>query len=272
MPAPTDGQKISAETLASALDGTEYGPVVQGGANRRQLNSQLLTYTQVAVSPSRRVLICHEDFVYGLGNVSSRVSGTGASVTIDSALNAADSAGRTGWAVASTGTTTTGRASAGHTANTPASIILGAGALTYETIVQVPSISDGTETYTLRIGLNDAAGADGADAVMFRYTHSVNGGKFECVTRSNNVETADDSGVALVANTPVKLGFVVNAAGTSVAFSVNGSVVQTHVANIPTGTARATAMSQEIAKSAGTTARTLLLDYTECYLDLTTPR
>lgn len=44
MPAPTDGQKISAETIASALDGTEYGPVVQAGANRRQLNSQLLTY------------------------------------------------------------------------------------------------------------------------------------------------------------------------------------------------------------------------------------
>lgn len=47
---PTDSQPISAETLAGALDGTEYGPVVQGGANRRQLNSQLLTYIQGAIS------------------------------------------------------------------------------------------------------------------------------------------------------------------------------------------------------------------------------
>lgn len=55
MAAPTDSQKISAETLAGALDGTEYGPVVQGGANRRQLNSQLLTYINANISPSINV-------------------------------------------------------------------------------------------------------------------------------------------------------------------------------------------------------------------------
>lgn len=221
---------------------------------------------------SRRVWIANDDYVYAIVWLAQRISGTGAGVAVDSASNAVDSAGRMGWAVLTTGTTTTGRAMLGHTANETATIILGVGALTFDSVVKITLVSDGTETFTCRIGLNDAAGGDGADSVMFRYTHSVNSGKFECVTRSNNVETATDSGYTIVADTAVRLGFVVNAAGTSVAFSVNGSVVQTHTTNIPTTTARATAAAIEIAKSAGTTARTMLTDYAEIYVDLTTPR
>jgi hypothetical protein len=64
----------------------------------------------------------------------------------------------------------------------------------------------------------------------------------------------------------------VNAAGTSVAFFVDGVQVATHTANIPTGTARAFGAGWLLIKSLGTTARTVDADYLLVEHDLTTPR
>jgi len=136
----------------------------------------------------------------------------------------------------------------------------------------IDAVSDGTDTYSIFLGFNDSVGTTGTDAIMFRYTHSVNSGKWECVTRSNGAETADDSGITVTTATWYKLGITVNAAATSVVFSVNGSVVQTHVANIPSGTGRQTTPWHSITKSAGTNARRLAMDYLYYKLALTSSR
>jgi hypothetical protein len=72
------------------------------------------------------------------------------------------------------------------------------------------------------------------DELFFRYTDNVNGGRWEAVTKAGGVETATDTGIAVVANTWYKLRLVVNAAATSVAFSINGALVATNVSNITT--------------------------------------
>lgn len=214
--------------------------------------------------------VFYEDFVFG--NPCATVnSGTGASVTIDASV-LADSSGHPGIAIVTTGTTNTGRAAL-TTVTTGQTILLGAGAVTYETDVYLlDALSDGTDTYTNYIGLNDVSTGNGVDSVMFRYTHSTNSGKFECVTRSNSTETASDSGITVAATTWYKLGITVNAAASSVSFLVNGSVVATITTNIPTGSGRQTTPLIGIVKSAGTTARRILVDYIYCRFDLTSAR
>jgi len=186
---------------------------------------------------------------------------------------AVDLGGHPGQLVLNCGTTTTGRGAIGAGGSGITQMLFGNGALTYETAVfLIDAVSDGTDTYSIFLGFNDSVGTTGTDAIMFRYTHSVNSGKWECVTRSNGAETAADSGITVTTTTWYKLGITVNAAGTSVAFSINGSVVATNVATIPTGTGRQTTPWHSITKSAGTNARRLAMDYLYYKLALTSSR
>jgi hypothetical protein len=159
-------------------------------------------------------------------------------------------------------------------------LLLANGAVTVEAVVQIDVLSNGTDTYTLVVGLNDnLAGAIGTDVVAFRYTHSENSGNWTCVTRNNSTETTLDSGVAAVAGGStgvavatnwVNLRFIVNAAATSVTYYVNGTSVGSIATNIPA--ARQTWPAIYIRKSAGTTARYAFIDLFEGIYDLTTSR
>jgi hypothetical protein len=184
----------------------------------------------------------------------STVNGSGAALAASTAT-----AGRVGVITASTGTTTSGYA----TLNTdPASIVLSNGAVRFRCDIQLSALSDGTDTYTARFGLGDVAtGAEPTDGVYFRYTHSVNSGKWVCVTRSNGTETATNStGAAVAATTWLTLECEINAAGTSATFYANGVLQATNTTNIPTGAGRETGVQMSILKSAGTTARLVSLD------------
>lgn len=121
-----------------------------------------------------------------------------------------------------------------------------------------PNASDGTNTYTTRVGFGDqATGSDEPqDGVFLRYTHSVSSGVWVLVVRNNNTETTqpltagptfgsafDDVAIIL---TPTKIEVWQN--------GVNlGSI--TDMTNRPT--TRATDIAFAIAKSAGTTNRAL---------------
>jgi hypothetical protein len=153
------------------------------------------------------------------------------------------------------------------------SLLLGGGEATWEAVCRVPTLSDGTETYTVRTGLIDNGTTEATDGVFFRYTHSVNSGKWQGVCRSNGTETTVDTGSTVVAGTWVRLTAVVNAAGTSVQFYVDGVAAGAAVAtNIPTGTGRETGAGSHIIKSAGSTARTFQVDYQSLRIVLTTAR
>jgi hypothetical protein len=127
--------------------------------------------------------------------------------------------------------------------------------------IRVPTLSDATDRFTDRAGwLNTLWPAYGlTDGCFFRYTDNVNSGRWECVCIASSTETASDSGVYLSANTWVDLLIEINAAGTSVVFSINGSVVATVTTNIP-GASPQLAPQCNIRQASGSNSRSLDMD------------
>lgn len=217
---------------------------------------------------------CYESFMdfsaptigqTNLGSEWSRpVTGGTANLDNTAGLSSGNSYGR---ATLNLGTTATNKAAVAHQSNAHA---LGAGKAQFNIKGCLSSVSDGTDTYVQRNGFMDDVTAEPANGCYFRYTHSVNSGKWQCVTRKAGVETATDSGVTAVAGTERSWRVVVNAGGTSVDFYIDGSIVQTHIANIPT--AGVGAASAAI-RSAGTAAKlAMVIDVIHLRVDFTTPR
>lgn len=210
------------------------------------------------------------DFLFGNGELATSTSGTNAAAAI--AANTGDTGGHPGVCTVTPGTTSTGRAYIGTFGAFNGCMKLGYGTFTFETDIYLDTLSDATDTYTIWIGCQDTTGSGNpTDGVFFRYTHGTNSGKFECVCRASNTETASDSAQTVAATTWYRLGFVVNAAATSVTFYIDGSSVATVTTNVP-GTGNNTATGCKIEKSAGTATRNLLIDYILVDYLLTTPR
>jgi hypothetical protein len=210
-----------------------------------------------------------DDFVQPTGGqgafqLTNSLSGTGANIT-----SLASVAGHLGLLTITTGTTTTG--SAQQVAN---------GGLqpfrfdtaTYkaEWVGRLTTLSDGTDTYAYGMGLADMdtgvpipvqAGLGGA---WFRYTSTTNSGKWQGCTASGGPAntTCTDTGIA--ADTSFHRWTIDVLQSGNVKFSIDDALVATNSSNIPT-TAPAN-FHWRINKSAGTTARTFLIDaYSLCY-------
>jgi hypothetical protein len=169
------------------------------------------------------------------------------------------------------GTTTTGRASLW--AGTASAVKLGLGQTRFAARYAVQVLSNGTDTYTARVGFIDSNSAESTDGCFFRYTNGVNAGKWQAVCRNNTTETATDTGVTATAGTFQRFEVTVNAAGTSVAFAIDGSTVATITTNIPTAAGRETTYGIMAVKSAGTTATSGgYIDYAEVEMFFTSTR
>jgi len=207
----------------------------------------------------------YSDFSGGSSEFSTSVSGTGAVISY---TNDGGDANHPGVLQLNCGTTTTGFASIRNGA--AGTITPTDGKMLINIICKVNVISDGTDTYTLRIGIGTQVNADGSDAAFFRYTHSVNGGRWQTVTRHSSSETAKDAGgSAIVANTYYNLKIVSNAANSSYDFYLNNVLVQTHISDLPLAQVM---VIGSITKSAGTTARILGLDMCQIIQEFNTSR
>lgn len=169
----------------------------------------------------------------------------------------------------STGAGSTARVAINGTSN---DVSCGSGVLTFTTSVILPTLSDGTDTYKVFIGLYSLTTmATSGKGVYFTYTNGENSGHWTLNTSNNaGSNTTADSGVA-ASTSWVKLSFVVNAAATSVEFFINGSSVGTIVATIPQ-TTDAISPFFGIIKSAGTNIRVLQVDYFYMKYALTSAR
>lgn len=198
----------------------------------------------------------------GFANVSA---GTGAVAT----GMASPVAGHPGIRTLITGTTTTG--SANYMAPTAFNaFILGGGAGVYEACVDVVTLSDGTDTFTVRLGVVNSSTGEPTDGVYVRYTNGNVSGHWQGVCRAAGTESTADLTDAVTAGQWDTLRFEVNAAATSVTFYVNGVSRGTITTNIPTSVAEG--ISAGVVKSAGTTSRTLNVDFISWHQDLTTLR
>jgi hypothetical protein len=222
----------------------------------------------IAVTPGEKRVYFFEDFVATQLLVAA-TSGTAGAV--NSASATAGDATHPGIFTSNTGTDAAGRATLQFQNN---AFRFGGGTYIIETLSQIPTLSDGTDIFTVRIGFGDVSNGESADAAFFRYTHSVNSGKFQAVTRSNNVETgsATDTGVTAAAGTWYKFKIEVAADGSGVDFYIDDTYVATNTTNIPLGAGRETGGIFSIIKGGGTAARTLLHDWIKLEIMLTTSR
>lgn len=256
-------------------DGTWATPPGGGsGANLAyDIDTRLLSSdsgTDVVLPPDsgpRRFYAHHDclsatsDGVFGPSN-----AGTGAAVAVQGSVP--DSG--IGWINLNLGSTATSRASFA-TAGTV--IRFGFGRAYAASRLRLTALSNAVSTFSVRAGFIDSISAESQDGAFFRYTDTVNGGRFQAVTRQNNTETAADTGVAVAINTDYKLEVIVNADGTSAEFRINGVVVATITTNIPVGTSRDTGAGVMVLRTVGTaTIVPVLLDYTNVEQIITAAR
>lgn len=138
----------------------------------------------------------------------------------------------------------------------------------------IDALSDGTDTYHIRLGFMDAftTGAAIVDGAYFRYTHGTNSGKWQAVTISNSTETAEDTGITAEVTVFHVFKIVVNEAATQVDFYIDGTKTNDITTNIINSSSRLTGKALTIEKTAGSTARHLYTDYLAFAVSRTTAR
>jgi hypothetical protein len=169
-----------------------------------------------------------------------------------------------------------------HINNSTVQLSLGGGSWNFESLINISVLSSVTDRYRTihgfaSIGAN--VNAVETDGVFFTYDEggTLNGTaaspNWQCVTVANSVRTLTTTSTAVTAGAWHKLRIEINAAGTSVGFYLNGTLLATHTTNIPLfSNSRYIIMKQGIAKTIGTTARTMFCDYIGYENILTTPR
>lgn len=174
-----------------------------------------------------------------------------------------------------TSTSASGRAilSCGTTTSTPPYIFAGDGLTVFDAIVRIPTLSTVSEEFELFIGFMTSTAFStppGSNVICFRYdrTTSTNWDGL-CISAGSSTTASGGTGTAVDTNW-THLRFIINAGGTNVDFFVDGVDIGSVTTNIPTSTGMV--ISNYIFKTAGTTQRTVNIDYNRVYKELTTSR
>jgi hypothetical protein len=162
----------------------------------------------------------------------------------------------------------------------PTFLWFGGGVWNYETSININALSDITNRYRWISGFGaNTANVAEIDGVFFTYDEggTLNGTaaspNWQCVTVANSVRTLTTTSTVVTAGAWNKLRIEINAAGTSVGFYVNGTLVATHTTNIPLASNnRFVIVKQGINKTIGVTARLVYCDYLGYENILTTSR
>ena len=231
------------------------------------------------IDKGRRMVSFFTDFIgsSSLDGLLSINSGGGASITAGSSIpNRTNQQGVISFTTLAAATNYILYASGNGTAQ----FWFGGGAWNFETSLNISTLSSLTNRYRFLSGFgNNSANSTETDGVFFTYDEggTANGAaasaNWQCVTVANSVRTLTTTTTAVTAAAWNKLRIEINAAGTSVAFYVNGTLVATHTTNIPLGSAsRYVLMKQGIFKTIGLTPAVVFFDYLGYENILTTPR
>jgi Protein of unknown function (DUF2793)/Phage tail repeat like len=244
-------ESVDARVAALLIAGTNISLTYDNAANT-------LAIADTYLEPSPARFYAFTDCLAGLNTPdwTFTVSGTGAAHAV---VDFADQ-NSIGAIQSALGTVATNRTSI--TSPVFTTLQLGQGLSKFATRLRLATLSDATNTWTLRAGFIDSLSAESTDGVFLRYTNGVNAGKFQAVTRSNNVETAVDTGITATTTTTYKMEVEVNTAGTSAVFKINGTIVATITTNIPTGNGREVGYGLYALRSVGTAAvNSYIIDY-----------
>jgi hypothetical protein len=207
----------------------------------------------------RPVVEIYTDFLEPLTRCpfAETVNGTGAS----NALTAPPNTAYQGVVTQSTGTTAAGRAAL--LSNSLAFVFAFSPAV-FRAIVQYPLLPSVVEDYIHEVGFLDSSTGVATDGVFFRVTNT---GNLVGVCRSNNTETISpslltlspgsfyDLRIEIDGNPLTTATFFAGVIGLSVSY-----VSQPVTLNIPSGVNRSTGAGALLRKTAGLTARTVVMD------------
>jgi hypothetical protein len=260
-PAMADGP-ISALAAATSLGADDLLLISQSGTSKK-LTAELLGGSLFG---PENVLRDNDDFLNDTldGKWTEVLNGAGSVGIVQSRT------GRQGVYAIYTGTTSSGFAIIHryHSGMWPK-----VGQQRFDIGVQIPTLSDGTDRYTLVLGFGDSntGTTDNVDGYYFKYSDNVNSGKWQLVTSNSSTRTTADSGITVAASTWYGLTAILNAAGTSVEFFIDGVSVGTITTNIP-GATRTYGANGRIVKALGTNSRSVEFDWFNLTEIFETPR
>lgn len=112
-------------------------------------------------------------------------------------------------------------------------LILGGGAMTIDFVINIKTLSTATNRYVMRFGLGDnIAAGDQTNGVYFEYSDNINSGQWAIKTAKAGTRTTTNS--ATTVTTAWHHGTIaINAAGTSVTFTMDGVSLGTIATNMP---------------------------------------
>jgi hypothetical protein len=230
-------------------------------AHRRANKNQLLTRN------TDRVYIEDNDFIIATaGGLTASVTGTGASNQAGTyGINASENA--LGVSQLDTGTTAAGRAGLGTVSVNQIFVqTTDYFRLCYRVAIEALSVN-GVEAFTQYIGFSSntaTTGGLGNQFIGFRYTDSVNGGRWEFVVQTGAVlSAAVDTGILADVNYHVFNIEVDGATGTAYGY-IDGTLVATVNTGVPSGSAESFGFRASIEKSVGITQRNMSIDW-YCY-------
>jgi hypothetical protein len=152
-------------------------------------------------------------------------------------------------------------------------ILLGGGTIQLNWVIKTAILSTGGARYTLRVGLGDSitfTNGDQANGVYFEYSDNINGGNWVYKTAAASVRTTTNSAISVTAGWH-NLGMTINAAASSVSFTVDGvSAGAAIVTNIPT--ANPMTIMLRLEQGGPITADSIYVDLMYFMQTLTTPR
>jgi hypothetical protein len=206
-----------------------------------------------------------EIFNHFMGNVGLFVvstAGSGATANFNISVGL-DSGGKPGIVACNSGSTASGRVYLGTavTGTNTLAFQLGFGVCKTETSIRLLALSDATNTYTFRFGFLNTTGVEPTNGLFARYTHSVNSGNWQFVSRINNVEQVLNTSVPVT--TSWKKLFIDIAADASAGSLYIDDVLigtLTDLSGLAT-VGRQVGGGMFLLKSAGTTSTNYLSDY-----------
>jgi hypothetical protein len=227
-------------------------------------------YWRNCLASARTEFRYYNDYVGIAGDAVSQTVGSG---TGAGGSSTAGGAGHPGQVTLTTGTTTTGAALVGANDNGTPFLFGNGDYWRFESVVKVPTLSTGGESFTVKVGMTDNGANAPTDGCWFSYTHSESSGNWQGNCATGGTTSTCDTGIAVTAGSWARLTFDSNTNGTENDFIVNGSWRCQVTANIPDTGGNEFSWNVAIRKTgAGTTARTLIVDYVEVVGQLGTPR
>lgn len=128
-----------------------------------------------------------------------------------------------------------------------------------ETYISIPTLSDGTESFTVALQISETPGSSSLEpnnTIGIRYSHSISGGDWELFSQDNAAgESVDDLDVAVSAATLYKLRIEIDKAKSEARAYINGVYVGRVTGSLPNSVSCGARII--LLKSAGTTPRTL---------------